>query len=198
MSQLGQGSTSRLLSHEHCALLFCNLASCRDFTTQFNSLAVLVNGPALAAFKMLDPLSAISLAGSIAQFVDFSGKIISNTREMINSSHGMTHQAYNAEIVIQDLLRLSQQLKDGARAAGAVPQADDDKALEKLCNGCIGLSERMMKRLETLKLAEGASKRRALIHALKSALSQKELKSEEAQLATYRSQLEIRVLASFR
>ena len=145
---------------------------------------------------MLDPLTAISLAGSIVQFVDFSAKIISKTREL--SSHGTTQEAYNAEIVIRDLSRLSEQLKDGVRAAGAAPQTEDDQALEVLCNGCIGLSERMMKRLEKLKLGEGTGKRRAFLGALKSIWSQKELESEEAQLASYRSQLEFRILTSFR
>lgn len=147
---------------------------------------------------MLDPLTAISLAGNIVQFVDSSGKIISKTRELTKSSHGTTQEAYNAEIVIRDLLRLSEQLKDGVRAASATPHTEDDKALEDLCNGCISLSERIIKRLEKLKMGEGAGKPRAFLHALNAVWSQKELESEEAQLATYRSQLEFRVLTSFR
>jgi hypothetical protein len=154
-----------------------------------------VDGPALA-FSMLDPLTAISLAGNVVQFVDVIAKIISKTQEL--SLHGATQAAYNAEIVIQDLLRLSKKLKDGARAASAIPQTDDDKALEELCNGCINLSERVMKRLDKLKLGEGNSKRLAFVHALKGVWSQKELEVEEAQLTAYRSQLEFRVLTSFR
>jgi molecular chaperone GrpE (heat shock protein) len=147
---------------------------------------------------MLDPLTAISLAGNIVQFVDFTAKVISKTRELARSTHGTTQEAYNAEIVIRDLLKLSEQLKDGARAASAVPQTDDDKVLEELCNGCISLSERMLKRLEKLKLGEGAGKRRAFLNALKGVWSQKELEGEEAQLAIYRSQLDFRVLTSFK
>jgi hypothetical protein len=159
---------------------------------------VLVGGATFAASEMLDPLSAISLAGSVVQFVDFSGKIISRTRELVKSSHGTTQEAYNAEIVIRDLLRLSVNMKDGLRDIGATSQTDGDKALEELCNGCIGLSERMIKRLEKLKLGDAAGKRRAFLHALKCVWSQKELESEEAQLSLYRNQLEIRVLTSFR
>ncbi len=122
---------------------------------------------------MLDPLSAVSLAGNIVQFVDFTAKVISKTREL--SSHSTTQEAYNAEIVVRDLLRLSEQLQIGASAASAAPQTDDDKALEDLCSCCIGLSETIIKRLETLKLKEGASKPRAFLHALKAVLSQKEL-----------------------
>ena len=105
---------------------------------------------------------------------------------------------FNAEIVIRDLLRLCEQLKNGARAASADPQSEDDQALEGLCNGCISLSERMVKRLEKLKLGEGAGKRQAFLHALKSVGSQKELEKDEAQLAAYRSQLEFRILTSFK
>jgi hypothetical protein len=147
---------------------------------------------------MLDPLTAISLAGNVVQFVDFSSKVISKTRELIKSSHGTTQEAYNAEIVIRDLLRLSEQLKDGLQAVSAGPLPDEDETLKELCSGCIDLSGTMIRRLEKLKLGEGAGKRRAFLHALKGVWSQKELESEEAQLATYRSQLEFRVLTSFR
>jgi hypothetical protein len=147
---------------------------------------------------MLDPLTAISLAGNVAQFVDFSSRIVSRTRELTKSSYGATQEAYNAEILIRDLVRITEQVKDGARTASVSSPAEEDKALEDLCDGCIILSERMIKRLEKLKLEEGAGKRRAFLHALKSVWSQRELESEESQLATYRSQLEFRVLASFR
>jgi hypothetical protein len=56
----------------------------------------------------------------------------------------------------------------------------------------------VMKRLDKLKLGEGNRKRLAFVHALKGVWSQKELEVEEAQLAAYRSQLEFRVLTSFR
>lgn len=147
---------------------------------------------------MLDPLTAISLAGNVAQFVDFSSSIVSRTRELTKSSYGATQEAYNAEILIRDLVRITEQVKDGARTASASSPEEEDKALEGLCDGCIILSERMIKRLEKLKLEEGAGKRRAFLHALKSVWSQRELESEESQLATYRSQLEFRVLTSFR
>jgi hypothetical protein len=147
---------------------------------------------------MLDPLTAISLAGNVAQFVDFSSKIVSKTRELTKSSHRATQEAYNAEILVRDLVRVTEKVKDGARDARASSPAEEDKALEDLCDGCIILSERIIKRLEKLKLEEGAGKRSAFLHALKSVWSQRELESEESQLATYRSQLEFRVLTSFR
>jgi hypothetical protein len=147
---------------------------------------------------MLDPLTAISLAGNVAQFVDFSGKIVSRTRELTKSSHRATQEAYNAEILVRDLVRVTEKVKDGARAVRASSPAEEDKALEDLCDGCIILSERIIKRLEKLKLEERAGKRSAFLHAVKSVWSQRELESEESQLATYRSQLEFRVLTSFR
>lgn len=155
-------------------------------------------GQPLPSCNMLDPLTAISLAGNVAQFVDCSSKIVSRTRELTKSSHRATQEAYNAEILVRDLVKVTEKVKDGARAARASSPAEEDKALEDLCNGCIILSERMIKRLEKLKLEEGAGKRQAFLRALKSVWSQRELESEESQLATYRSQLEFRVLTSLR
>jgi hypothetical protein len=147
---------------------------------------------------MLDPVTAISLAGNIVQFVDFSWNVISKTRELTKSSHGATNEAYNAEILIRDLMRLTEQLKAGIGVAGEKSPAEEDKALEDLCNGCIKLSKRIITRLEKLKLGEGVGKRRAFLSALKSVWTQNELESEEAQLAGYRSQLEFRIFTSFR
>jgi hypothetical protein len=39
---------------------------------------------------MLDPLSALSVATAIFQFIDFSGKILKNGYELYGQSSGMT------------------------------------------------------------------------------------------------------------
>ena len=99
---------------------------------------------------MLDPLTAISLASAIVQFVDFSGKIVSKAREFSQPHNGSIYDSY--EIVPRDLLELSEKLRDGLRKARLDGSpSEGDEALEALCDGCIGVSERILSRLESLK-----------------------------------------------
>jgi len=144
---------------------------------------------------MLDPLTAISLAGTIVQFVDFSSKVISKTRELSKSTYGAAEEEYNVEIVTGDLLKLSQDLRDG-RASGSDDK--DDQKLEALCDGCISLSEKLIARFQKLKVRPGMGKVHVLGQAIKTVWSRKELDQLIEQLEGYRRQLELHVFVSFR
>jgi hypothetical protein len=148
---------------------------------------------------MLDPMTALSLAGNIVQFVDFSCTVISRSKELSNSVHGTTQYTLNYEIVTRDLLKVSENLQDGVATASVDSSKNEaDQALEDICNGCIFLSEKMLRRLEYLKVQNDAGRRTIFGRALKSVWSQRELEEMARQLATYRQQLELHVLLSFR
>jgi hypothetical protein len=119
-------------------------------------------------------MTALSLAGNIVQFVDFSCEVISRARELSRSIHGSTQEAFNYEVVARDLLRLSENLEGGHTASNADRSKNEaDQALEDVCNRCIILSEAMLKRLEDLKVQDNGSRRRLLGRALKSTWSQR-------------------------
>jgi hypothetical protein len=121
---------------------------------------------------MLDPLTSISLAGTIVQFVDFSGKIISKVKDLKSSAGGSSHELFNSEIVAKDLLALSQRLKDGIRSHGAGRLSADDQALEHLCEGCISLSKSMLERLKSLKINHGNGHIKIVQQALRAVWSE--------------------------
>ena len=146
---------------------------------------------------MLDPLTAISLASAIVQFVDFSGKVLSKARELNQSNDNPKFDAYEA--VASDLLQLSGKLKNGLHTVGQDRSpSESDKALEALCSGCISVAEKMTAQLESLKVCDGDSKWRVLVQAAKSVRSKKELDELSAQLDVLRSQLQLRVFVSFK
>jgi hypothetical protein len=147
---------------------------------------------------MLDPLTALSLAGTIVQFVDFSSKIVSKTRELSKSAHGATEEAFNVEIVTRDLLRLSQSLRNWLRLSGVESDDKDDQDLEALCDGCIYLPEKLLARLRILKVQHGAGKVQVLQQAIKTVWSRRELDQLAEQLDEYRRQLDLHVFVSFR
>lgn len=121
---------------------------------------------------MLDPLTAVSLATTVVQFVDFTSKVISKTSELRNSAYVNSNEVYSAEVVTSNLVNLSEKLKDGLRIAEATgPLLEDDQALENLCNACIGVSEKMLHRLKGLKIQQGDGKWKTMIQAIKTVWS---------------------------
>lgn len=148
---------------------------------------------------MLDPLTAVSLASAVVQFVDFSCKIVSKSRQLGAATRGAKIEASNSEVVTRDLLKLSEKMKEKlANAVADESPSDDDQALEEICNGCIGVSETLLARLEKLKVQKGDGKWRVGLQAARSMWSEKELDELSRQLATFRSHLELRVFVSFR
>ncbi|PVH83511.1 hypothetical protein DL98DRAFT_615812, partial [Cadophora sp. DSE1049] len=148
---------------------------------------------------MLEPLTAFSLAGTVVQFVDFSCKIFSTAKELSQSKNGTSEEIYNHEVITRDLLGMSEKLETSVQEdfVEGVSYGGSDQALKKLCEGCQSLSKTMLKRLEKLKIQDGAGKRTTLKQAVKTMWSQKEIGQIAAQLATYQRQMETHVLVAF-
>jgi len=148
---------------------------------------------------MLDPLTALSLAGTIVQFVDFGSKIISKSRDLARSSTGTSEEASNHEIIINDLLKLSRSLREQLQTANSSGSADDDnQTLQAVCTGCIQLSERLLARLNSVKIQANAGKRKIFRLAVRAVWSQKEIHKLHLELGDFRNQIELHVLISFR
>ncbi|TVY75950.1 hypothetical protein LSUE1_G006018 [Lachnellula suecica] len=144
---------------------------------------------------MLDPLTAISLAGTIVQFLDFSSKVISKTRQLTKSASGTTEEVLNVEHVTRDLLNLSQNLRDGNPSES---NHHDDQKLKALCNGCIAFSERLLAKFAKLKVEPGSGTIILLQQAVRVVWSRRELDELADQLGQYRSQLELHIFVAFK
>lgn len=59
---------------------------------------------------MLDPLTALAIAGNIVQFVEFSGKIISGRSELFQSSTGVLKSNEALEAITKDLVAMTSKL----------------------------------------------------------------------------------------
>jgi hypothetical protein len=98
----------------------------------------------------MDPLSAIGLAGTIVQFVDFGTKIVVEGRELYKS--GSLKLNAQVEAVTKELLdfvakfKHSSLLQDEAR-----PPTENELALRKLCDQCNEVAQQLLERLAELK-----------------------------------------------
>src|SRR5438046_1375051 len=73
----------------------------------------------------METLAVIGLIGNIVQFIDFSGKLISNSSQLYKSSKGALPDNIDTETATNHLVLLNRKLKDAATSTG-------DGALERL------------------------------------------------------------------
>jgi len=59
---------------------------------------------------LLDPLTALSLAGTVVQFVDFTSKILAKGAEIHRSLDGSLRENVEVESIVKDLVQLNSRL----------------------------------------------------------------------------------------
>ncbi|MCJ1449846.1 hypothetical protein MMC28_000174 [Mycoblastus sanguinarius] len=122
---------------------------------------------------MLDPLSAISLAGTIVQFIDFSAENISKGCEI--RQDGSTVDFGELKIIAVDLSKLSENIEQ-LNALAETPPLDPNSD----------------------PLARKISRWKSLRRALKVAWGKDKIDSLSRRLQSFRDELTLRVLVSFR
>ena len=137
----------------------------------------------------MDPLTAIGLASSIVQFVDFSTKLIHGAREIYDSVSGETEENRSLEAVVSEMERLSSKLL----SPNNPQQTEDERALCRLAAECNILSDQILGLLEKIKPKDAKSKRQSAWAAVKNKLHEREKLELEKRLENCRSQLELQL-----
>ncbi|KAH8802965.1 hypothetical protein F5884DRAFT_684142 [Xylogone sp. PMI_703] len=151
----------------------------------------------------MEPLTALSFAGTIIQFVDFGTKLLSKTSELYKSSVGTLQTNDELELVTTDLRGLVTKLKVSNCSNGEPEDSYDGIAQQtsfsRLCDEAAVLAEELIGRLEKLKVKDGKRRIwRSLKQAIETAWSEKEVASMKQRLLSFREALETRVLFSIR
>jgi len=150
----------------------------------------------------MDPLTALSVAGTVVQFVDFSCKLISASRQLYTKSeldvHGQAASATN------DILDYTIKLRRTLRApGGSAILTEDELLLESICKGCDDLARDLLVRLDKLKVPQKNKKGKAIIWSTLTAAFQsmwtgEDLLAIQDRLKEYRRQIDSRVIRSLR
>ena len=118
---------------------------------------------------MLDPLTALSLASSVVQFVDFGIKLVTEGCELYEK--GSLKQNNEIELITRDLTHLTQSLTDTLPPERIyVTMFDDDRDLHKLASSCKELGDEMLSLLASLKpnqLRSGLKSFRLAVRSMK-------------------------------
>jgi hypothetical protein len=144
---------------------------------------------------MLDPLSAISLASAIVQFVDFSVKLISAGHELYEK--GSLASNDEIELITQDLVHLAEDLGVD-RPAPAKEPSPDEIAVQVLARSCKELADEMIAVLITLKVQKPRSGLETVRKSLRGMRVRGKVQSLEKRLEKIRDELNLRLTAILR
>ena len=111
----------------------------------------------------MDPLSALSLAANIIQFVDFTFGLLNSTHEIHGSISGTSKQYQDLGDVHTKLLEFSTQLKDdqslGAGSRRTQNESQYAAGLKETAEACSKDCERLLQTVDNLKIKSGTGKR---------------------------------------
>ncbi|RDW93695.1 ATP-binding protein [Aspergillus mulundensis] len=97
----------------------------------------------------MDPISALSLAAVILQFIDFSSKLVAGTYEVYNSASGTTVENVHITTIVTDL-----QAATGDMDVDIVGNTKHERALKDLASKCNKLSADVVVILEGLRVSD--------------------------------------------
>lgn len=103
---------------------------------------------------VLDSLSAIGLAGNIVQFVDFSFKLVTETRNIYHSATGKTTDNVLLSAIADDIQKLSDRLEtsQSARTSASIAR------LQSLAVEAQEVAEELLKAVSLLRASKPQSK----------------------------------------
>jgi hypothetical protein len=133
---------------------------------------------------VLDPFTAIGLAGNIVQFVDYSSKLISSTYEIYRSSTGSSKNHVYLEAIATRLLELNRTLEQ-PKLTGTKSY---DKALLELRAEYSQDAEDLLRLIEALR-AKKDSKWSSFRKALRSAWEKEKIGRLEGRLVAHRNEI---------
>jgi hypothetical protein len=137
----------------------------------------------------MESLVALSLAANIAQFIEFSSKIIHVAKEIHESASGKTQENFELESIINSMRVVSAKFDPPSTGI----QSEDDQALRRLAADCTILSNQLDQLLQNVLSKDPRSKQHSIASALKNLLSRRERLELERRLANCRSQLEFQL-----
>lgn len=146
---------------------------------------------------MLDPLTALSLAAAVIQFVDWGSRLLSQSQEIYHSARGATKENVTTAQITSDIKALSKQLKGKETEALRSPTADDI-ALRELADSCQREAEELLMVLDRLEVGKEATKWESFRRAIKNARKRGKITEIESRLNKIQQQVNSRLLAMMR
>jgi hypothetical protein len=154
----------------------------------------------------MDPLTTLSLAGTVVQFVDFGSTLLSCTRGLYKSKTGTLDANQELALVTTDLQALIDKLRravcpnDVGVAGYLAKTADDDQErFQLICDEAAEVAKELIKGLNKLKIKESRNRKwESIRQAVRVVWTEKEIAALVKRLASFKEALNARVLLSIR
>ncbi|KAF9890136.1 hypothetical protein FE257_006297 [Aspergillus nanangensis] len=137
----------------------------------------------------MEALAAIGLVGNILQFVDFSSKLVKDSRQLYQSQDGYLVEYADIEKVTADLKVLNAKVQDQNKPGGAT----GDDGLRDICRSCDQIADELLSSLNKIKVKDKRNKWQSIQVALRACLSKNEIKTLEDRLARFKQELNLRI-----
>ena len=142
----------------------------------------------------MDPISAVSLAAVVAQFLDFGIKLVAKTHEIYSSVEGSEIRNIEINLIAQNFIPLNQRVRSRSRKVCAFAISEDEEALEAITEQCSKIGRELIDALEKAKV-QGAYKRwKSVRQALKSVLGRDKIQDLYDRFKQYREQIVVVLL----
>jgi hypothetical protein len=154
----------------------------------------------------MDPLTALSVAGTVVQFVDFGSKLLGNTAHLYKSARGSLEATEELKLVTGDLQSVVTKLRNEPSmglGGDSQPMTEDlqrekDVFLE-ICDMAANIADELLGRLKSLTVEQKGSRAfNSFKAALKAAWSKDEVASLRERLSTLKDSLQSRMMVSLR
>ena len=146
---------------------------------------------------VLDPFSALGLASNIAQFVDFSSKLISNSYELYKST-GHLVETIELKMVANDLSQLTDKLQRSSQNGLTPPGSPDEEDLKKLAASCKEIADELLAILRDLGVKSPHQKWQSFRQALRTARKKEKIDALERRINLFRQQITMKLVAILR
>jgi hypothetical protein len=143
----------------------------------------------------MDPLTALSTAGTIIQFVDFGIKVLVAGNSLYHSTTGAIPENVELEWVTRDLMSLTTKVSQAGNLSEPAP---DNVYLNQICVRCEEIGKNLLTRLERLKLKSNKGVLQRFHVALKATWARKDLEELVLQLGKYKRSIETHFLVDLR
>jgi len=110
----------------------------------------------------MDGLSALTVAASVAQSIEFVLDLVTKSKEIYKSANGASIKDEETEAATKRLVQLSDRLKTSANDQNTTSGnlSPEDQALQTVCDQCIVVSDELLQKLNKLKVHDQGKLRR--------------------------------------
>ncbi|KAG9234418.1 hypothetical protein BJ875DRAFT_509629 [Amylocarpus encephaloides] len=137
---------------------------------------------------MLDPITALAIAGNVAQFIDLGLKATSKFREIHESVTGATDENVDLELMTKSLVAINAQLYTSTGSTS------ETEPLEELCQHCAKIADTLISALESFKVQGKKTRWKSARKALKTLWGREAVEEMRNRLLEFRSDFQLQCL----